>query len=151
MTPTPPLLTRWSLVSTLALAAALAACGQAPDDDRTAGQRLDSTLAEARQAARETQRDARQAVQSAERSAVQAADVTARATIDLAITTKVNTALALDDKLHATDIVVSTHDGRVTLTGHAPDAASRDRAATLASAVDGVKQVDNQLGVSRRG
>jgi hyperosmotically inducible protein len=69
----------------------------------------------------------------------------------MAITAKVNAALAVDDKLKATQINVDTRDGQVTLTGQAPDANSRERATTLASAVDGVKQVNNQLVVDRNG
>jgi hyperosmotically inducible protein len=67
----------------------------------------------------------------------------------MAITAKVNAALAVDDKLKATQINVDTREGQVTLTGQAPDAQSRERATTLVSAVDGVKQVNNQLVVNR--
>lgn len=144
-------LTRWPVLSALALCAALAACGKQQDDELSAGQRLDGAISDAKQAAQDTKRDAQQAMQSAERSAAQAADATAKATADMAITAKVNAALAVDDKLHATDINVTTRDGQVTLTGKAPDARSRERATTLASAVNGVKQVDNQLTVSKNG
>jgi hyperosmotically inducible protein len=135
---------RWPVLTALVLTAALGACSRHQDDDLTAGQRLDGAIADAKETARETQADAKQAVSEAETSA-------ARASTDMAITAKVNAALAVDDKLKATQINVDTRDGQVTLTGQAPDANSRERATTLASAVDGVKQVNNQLVVDRNG
>ncbi|WP_422017933.1 BON domain-containing protein [Roseateles sp.] len=135
---------RWPVLTALVLTAALGACSRHQDDELTAGQRLDGAIADAKQTARETTADAKQAVSEAETSA-------ARASSDMAITAKVNAALAVDDKLKATQINVDTRDGQVTLTGQAPDATSRERATTLASAVDGVKQVNNQLVVDRNG
>lgn len=139
--------TRLPLLAALAIAAALTACSK-QEDDRTAGQRLDGAISEAKQTAQETKRDAQQAMNDAENSAARAADKTAQATGDMAITAKVNAALVADDKLKATQINVDTKEGQVTLTGQAPDAQSRERATTLASAVDGVKNVNNQLVVS---
>ena len=66
---------------------------------------------------------------------------------DATITTKVNAALAADDQLKAVRINVDTANGKVTLNGTAPDAASRERATVLAKAVDGVVDVDNRLQV----
>ena len=146
---------RLPLLATLALAlasvGALTACGKQADDGSTTGQRVDGAIANAKQAAQETRRDASQAVNDAQVSASRAADTTMRATTDMAITAKVNAALAVDDKLKATRINVNTRDGQVTLTGPAPDLQSRERAATLATAVDGVKQVNNQLVVGNNG
>ena len=68
---------------------------------------------------------------------------------DTAITTKVNAALAADDQLSALKIDVDTEAGNVELTGTAPDAASRERATTLAAAVDGVVTVENRLTVAK--
>lgn len=140
--------TRLPLLAALAIAAALTACSK-QEDDRTAGQRLDGAISEAKQTAQETKRDAQQAMNDAENSAARAADKTAQATGDMAITAKVNAALVADDKLKATQINVDTKEGQVTLTGQAPDAQSRERATTLASAVDGVKHVRNELVVSK--
>ena len=146
-----PHTTRWPLLATLAMAAALSACSRNPDDDRTAGQRLDGAVADAKREANETKRDAQQAMNDAEMKASNAAGATAQVTTDMAITAKVNAALAVDDQLKATQINVDTREGQVTLTGQAPDTQSRERATTLASAVDGVKQVNNQLVVNRNG
>ncbi|MDR7269417.1 hyperosmotically inducible protein [Pelomonas saccharophila] len=137
--------TRLPLLAALALAAALGACSrQQPDDELSAGQRVDNATTAAKREGRELMADARM-------SAREAADATARVSSDLNITAKVNAALAVDDKLKATQINVDTRDGQVTLSGQAPDAQSRERATTLASAVDGVKQVNNQLVVTRNG
>lgn len=139
---------RLPLLAALALCASLGACSR-NDDDRTAGERLDGAMADARREAGETQRDAQQAMNDAEMKASRAADTTAQVTSDMAITAKVNAALAVDDQLKATQINVDTREGQVTLTGQAPDAHSRERATTLVAAVDGVKQVNNQLVVNR--
>jgi hyperosmotically inducible protein len=144
MTPTTK---RISLLSAVALAAALTACSK-QEDDMTAGQRLDGAVADAKQAAAETRQDAKQAMAGAEASAERAAADASQATTDVGITAKVNAALVADDKLKATQINVDTREGMVTLTGKAPDSQSRERATTLASAVDGVKHVNNQLVVS---
>lgn len=139
---------RMPLLAALALAAALSACSR-NDEDGRAGEKLDGAIAGAKQNAEETREQARQAVQDAEMSASRAAGATAAVTTDMGITAKVNAALVADDQLKATQINVDTREGQVTLTGEAPDAQARDRATTLASAVDGVKQVNNQLVVNR--
>ncbi|MDO9135699.1 BON domain-containing protein, partial [Hydrogenophaga sp.] len=73
----------------------------------------------------------------------------AESATDMAITTKVNAALAADDQLSALKIDVDTEAGNVALTGTAPDEASRARATTLTAAVDGVVTVDNRLTVEK--
>ena len=143
----PGIVRRAAAISLRQIAHVDRACGK-QDDERTAGQRLDGAIADAKQSAEETRRDAKQAISDAELSARRAAEKTAEISSDVTITAKVNAAFVADDKLKATQINVDTREGRVTLTGQAPDAQSRARATTLASAVDGVKQVDNQLVVS---
>lgn len=129
-----------TLLAALAVATALTACSRQRDDETTAGQRLDGAIAGAKESA-----------QDAQMSASHAAEKTAQISGDMTITAKVNAALVADDQLKATQINVDTREGQVTLTGQAPDAQSRERAATLASAVDGVKQVNNQLVVNANG
>ena len=137
--------TRLPLLAALTLAAALGACSrQQPDDELSAGQRVDKAAAETKSESRELMADARM-------SARDAADKTDQVTSDMGITAKVNAALVADDQLKATQINVDTRDGQVTLSGKAPDAKARERATTLASAVDGVKQVNNQLVVGKNG
>jgi hyperosmotically inducible periplasmic protein len=125
------------LMATLAVATLLTACGRPRDeDDPISNPRTDGTVA---------------AAKDVQMPASRAAEATARISGDMAITAKVNAALVADDQLKATQINVDTREGQVTLTGKAPDAQARDRAATLASAVDGVRQVNNQLVVHASG
>ena len=140
---------RLPLVGALALAAALAACSK--HDDRTAGQKLDGAIAEAKQAGAEAKVDANRAVESAEAKVKEAASATSEVISDASIVTKINASLMADDKLKATKIDVKAQDGHVTLTGTAPDSGSQARATTLAAAVNGVRSVDNQLVVARNG
>jgi hyperosmotically inducible periplasmic protein len=141
---------RLPLIGALALAAALTACGK-QNDERTAGQKLDGAIADAKQAGNEAKADASRAMDKAETQMKEAANATSEAVTDAAIVTKVNAALVADDKLKATKIDVKAENGHVTLTGTAPDAGSQARATTLANAVNGVRSVDNQLVVARNG
>lgn len=136
--------TRIPLLAAVALAAGLVACSKPNDEDMSASKRLDGAVAEAKSETREATADVKAA-------ANQAADTTVRVTTDMSITAKVNAALAVDDHLKAMQINVDTRDGQVTLSGQAPDARSRERATTLAAAVEGVKQVNNQLVLNQNG
>jgi osmotically-inducible protein OsmY len=122
----------------VALAAAAALVGCSPGDDRTAGQKIDQAVA-----------DAKSEAEQATRAANDAGTTISSAASDGMITTKVNAALAADDELKATKIDVDTSNGRVVLSGSAPTASSRDRATVLARAVEGVVDVDNRLTVSK--
>ena len=117
---------------------ALSACNKR--DDQSAGQTVDRGVA----SAKVEMKDAKEATKDA------AANVGAAVT-DAMITTKINAALVADDQLKALKINVDTKDGKVVLTGVAPDAGSRDRATTMAKAVDGVVDVDNRLTVQPKG
>jgi osmotically-inducible protein OsmY len=122
------------LPTTLVAALALAACN--PRDNTTAGQKVDEAVA-----------SAKSGMNDAKRAGNEAANTVAKTATDATITTKINAALAADDKLKALKIDVDTSNGRVVLKGSAPDATSRERATTLARAVDGVVEVDNRLAV----
>jgi osmotically-inducible protein OsmY len=148
---TPHMPLRAPLIGALALVAALTACSRQQDDDRTAGQKLDGAISEAKQAGAEAKADASQAMDKAENKLKDATASASEAVSDATIVTKINAALMADDRLKATKIEVRAEDGRVTLTGTAPDAGSQARATTLASAVNGVRSVDNQLVVARNG
>ena len=60
---------------------------------------------------------------------------------------RVKQALEGEAKVQAAAIDVTAAEGRVTLWGTAATAGERDRAGQVASKVDGVKSVDNQLKV----
>lgn len=66
---------------------------------------------------------------------------------DAGITSSVRAALTRDPDLRATRVEVETVDGRVALTGEVPSAEARERATQIASAVAGVRSVDNRLKV----
>jgi hyperosmotically inducible protein len=110
---------------------AMTACDKQPSS-QTVGQKVDSAIA------------------STENKAADAKKDTTEAVTDAAITTRVNAQLATDPSLSALKINVDTQNGRVSLHGVAPDATSRDRAATMASAVSGVVSVDNQLKLDKK-
>ena len=136
-----------AVTAALALTA-LAACNR-PADDRTAGERVDSAIAKTERKANAVEQDAKTATANAGQAAERAANDVSDKVKDAAITTAVNAKLAQDKSLSALRIDVDTVNGRVSLRGTAPDPAARERATTLASAVDGVVSVDNQLTVGK--
>ena len=69
---------------------------------------------------------------------------------DIAITAEVNARLARDAQLSAFAINVDTNAGRVVLRGSAPDLAARERARSLAAAVEGVHTVENKLVINAK-
>ncbi len=135
-----------ALIAVLA-AATLAACDR-PTSSQTAGQKLDSTMANAEQKANEAKDSAKAAAgevaQSTERMAGEVSDKVK----DAAITTAVNAKIAGDPSLSVMRINVDTVNGRVLLRGTAPDTTASQRAQQLAATVEGVVGVDNQLVVS---
>lgn len=122
---------------------ALAACDSKTPTTETAGQKLDSVIAS-------TEKKSEQLSADAKVNAAEAKKDTSEALSDAAITTRVNAQLAADPALSAIKIDVDTSNGRVRLTGTAPDAQARDRATTMASAVSGVVSVDNQLKIDKK-
>lgn len=138
--------TRYTTLAAAILASTLiVACGER--EDATVGERLDGAVNEAQQASNEMREDARQAGQDIQAAGSEAADTIARDASDASITAKVNAALAADTQLSALAIDVDTSNGQVELKGTAPTAAAKDRATTLAAAVEGVVKVDNRLTV----
>jgi hyperosmotically inducible periplasmic protein len=105
-----------------ALALSLAACGER-EDERTIGQRIDSTVNQVERNAESMTADARSAADKASTEVIDKVK-------DAAITTSINAELAKDKDLSALKIDVDTQNARVRLSGTAPDA------------------VDNQLVVS---
>ncbi len=144
------------LTATTAAVAAitLAACGQR--EQATVGEKIDGAISateqRVQQAKAEVKQEAEQARAATEAAADQmaaqagnAADKLGSAVEDAAITAGINAELAKDSQLSALRIDVDTRNGHVLLSGVAPDAKSRERATVLASAVKGVRSVDNRL------
>lgn len=112
----------------------LTACDR--NDKQTVGQGLDKAIDKAK----DQGEAAKVASQDAAKSMASAAS-------DAGVTVKVNAALMADTRLKVMQVNVDTRDGRVTLTGVAPDAGARDKTTALVRAIEGVVDVDNQLGV----
>ncbi|KQP37431.1 BON domain-containing protein [Pseudorhodoferax sp. Leaf274] len=123
------------LLAASALALGLVACGERVDTagmkpaEPTVGQRVDS------------------AVERTENAAGNMAQNVERKIDDATITASVNASLAKDPDLSAMKINVDTKSGVVTLNGPAPTPAAKDRATSLAQAVQGVAGVNNNLEV----
>ena len=156
--PSPPIRLK-KAVFTLSIAAlaVLSACGN-KDDGKTAGQKLDSAVANTEQAAAEAKAKAeaamaragdaiKDATQKAESSSGKVVQSMSGKAGDAAITASVLSELAKDANLSAIKIDVDTKDGKVTLTGPAPTAAARDKAGALAKSTKGVTSVSNKLTV----
>ena len=137
-----------ALLAAAAASVLIAACGEKVADT-TVGQQVDNSVATVQSAATEMKNDAQVAAKEMQAAGSKAADKAAEGATDAAITAKVNAALAADTKLSALKIDVDTEAGNVELTGTAPDEASRERATTLAAAVDGVVTVENRLTVAK--
>ncbi len=135
----------------LAAAAAMAAGCNRTDDGRTAGQKLDSAVAKADAQGDRMAADARSAGKDVSRQVGQASNEVVDKVKDAAITSEVNAKLIADSQLSALHIDVDTVNGRVTLNGTAPNAAAKEHATALATRIDGVVAVDNQLVVAAKG
>lgn len=145
------------LLAALAAAFALGACSR-QDDGRSAGQKVDDTVARVEQkadqakaevdaAAADAKASARDATADAKVAAANAGDKVAAAVNDATITTTVNAELAKDSTLSALKIDVDTSQGHVALRGTAPTAQAKERATQIAASVKGVTSVDNLLTV----
>ena len=75
-------------------------------------------------------------------------DQTGAVASDSWITSKIKGDLAVEKDVSATTISVKTVEGVVTLSGKAKSQAEADRAAQIASQIEGVKSVVNQIQVS---
>jgi len=121
----------------LLVAAALGGC-QRRDD--TAAAVAPADAASARAAADQAVADSKKATAVAVHAAANAVD-------DTTITSTVRYHLSSNTELGLKELSVETHNGRVSLRGTVPVAASRDLATQVAAAVQGVGSVDNRLTV----
>lgn len=154
------------MVSSLVLVLALSACGK-QDENRTAGQQVDSAIAKTEQAAAEARAKTEQAAaeakaktettlanagaalkdaaQKAESSAKEAASKAGEKMDDLVIAAAVSSGIAKDSDLSMLKIEVDAKDGVVILNGTAPTEAAREKATSIAKAAKGVHSVVNKL------
>jgi osmotically-inducible protein OsmY len=139
-----------TVIAALFAATSLAACDRGETQQRTAGQKIDSATSRAEQKIESAKNDMSQGAAEAKRDMKQATDDAKNAVSDATITASVNAKLAGDKELSALRINVDTVDGRVALRGNAPTPSARDRATQLASSVDGVRSVENQLVIASK-
>jgi osmotically-inducible protein OsmY len=78
-------------------------------------------------------------------AAIEGRQTTGEYVDDATITTKVKAEIVKDPDLKVTQIGVETFKGTVQLSGFVDSAAKSSKAAQIASAVDGVKQVKNDI------
>lgn len=131
-----------TMLVAIAASATLVACDQGASE-QTAGERVDATVAQVEQSAAN-------AGAKTEQMATDATNAVVQTSRDAKITAAVNAELARDPALSSLNVDVDTSDGRVELSGEAPDASARERATQLAQSVEGVKSVDNQLVVASK-
>jgi hyperosmotically inducible protein len=117
-------------------------------DSRSMGERLDDTVQAAGQTVQTQVDKLESGAANVARDGAAVGDRMAGALDDTGITAAVKTALAADPALSALKIEVSTEAGVVSLSGPAPDERSRERAAVIAAAPEGVVRVDNRLVVT---
>lgn len=151
--------------TSLAFVLALSACSK--QDEKTAGQRLDSAIEKtnevAAQAKARIEESAPQIKAKTEealanagvalKNATQTAESAVKATVDktgnkiddLAINKAVKSGVENDSTLKTQAIKIETKEGVVTLSGVVSNEAVRNKAGALAKAVQGVQSVDNQL------
>jgi hyperosmotically inducible periplasmic protein len=150
---------RVAIIGAALVALGFAGCSRR-DDSQTAGQKVDSAIAkidekadaaktEIKREVEQVKESAGQAVTDVKQATSGAAQTAATALQDTAITAGIKAKLAMDPDLKTLDIHVETTAGRALLRGTAPNAAAQSRATQLATAVDGVISVDNQLTVAR--
>lgn len=78
-------------------------------------------------------------------SGVVAADPTSQDVVDARQEAQIWTTYVLSPYLRASDIQVSVHNGKATLTGKVEEGVNKDLAKQIALGVNGVKEVDNQI------
>jgi osmotically-inducible protein OsmY len=99
--------------------------------------------------AREGGREAAEAGRQAGRSGSEAVGTAGRAVTDGWIKSKIYSQFITEDALDDAEIDIDINKGAVTLTGSVPSEAAKARAATIAKATDGVKDVQNKLQVAK--
>ena len=137
-----------TVIAALFAATTLAACDRGAQDRTASQQQPPSPMSRAEPKPDMSRSDTTGSAMP-KRDTKDATDTVKNAVNDATITASVNAKLASDKELSALRINVDTVDGKVALRGSAPSASARDRATQLASSVDGVRSVENQLVVSK--
>lgn len=133
-------MSRAALALLVSMGALSVACGK-KDESLSAGEKLDSAVAQAQAESQELKADAKVAGEAAQAKLDQAG----AAVTDAAISAAVNAKIAQDKELIATKIDVEVNKGAVVLKGTAPSDAAVLRAVSLAQGTDGVTSVTSEL------
>lgn len=129
---------------TAALVLGLAACDQDMSAEKV-GRKIDNTVNQTGEQISRTTDSAEQKMAQVQSVVAEKTDKAGESLGDAAITAKVKSALIAEPGLNALSIDVDTENGIVSLFGSADTRANRERATQLASAVEGVKSVQNKL------
>ena len=124
-----------------ALALGLAACGDKPAGDQQFGKNLERGKERMDQAADSAERKLDQAGNAILEKAAEAG----KAVDDASLTAKVKSALIAEPNLKSMTINVDSMAGVVTLKGTTDSQENRQKAAQIASTVEGVRDVKNEL------
>jgi osmotically-inducible protein OsmY len=127
-----------------ALALGLAACDQPPSAEKV-GRSIDETVAKAGQKVNEAANTAGKTAERAANAAGEKLAAAGQAVDNTTLATRVKAALIAAPGLESSRIDVDAANGVVTLLGTAENATKRDLAERLASNVDGVTAVRNQI------
>ena len=136
---------RWALMASTVALATLAACNQPSNE--TVGQKVDRGIATTEQKAENAAAKTGQAMENAGAKIEAGAERAAEAAAAAATTAAVKTALIAAPDLSALTIDVDTKDSVVTLNGTVKTETQKSYAVDVASKVNGVKSVVNNLSV----
>lgn len=123
---------RWMMLA-LACTSVLVACDQ-PNSAEQVGKKIDKAAEKVGNT-----------LDAASQKLGEQATITGAVIEDAAITTQIKSAFLAEPKLKVLQITVETVDGVVTLAGLVDTQANSDKATQVASAVIGVKRVENRL------
>jgi hyperosmotically inducible protein len=151
-----------SLLTLIAATLAFVACQK--QGDQTVGQKVDETIAQAKSAAEEAKQNAKRGIDEAAQKTKEKSEQLSKKTEELSqkagkvgqkvndatITAAVKADIAKDPDLSALRVNVDTTDGKVSLSGQAPNEQAKQRATQIAQNEKGVTSVDNQLAVQSR-
>jgi osmotically-inducible protein OsmY len=135
-----------TLIASAAALTLLSACDKR--DDQTVGQQIDKSVATAEQKADQAATTAGQKIDESGAAIQRGGEKVADATADASLTAKVKTALLSAPDVGGLKIDVDTKSGVVTLKGDVKNADEKNRAERVASAVEGVQSVVNDLRIA---
>ena len=132
------------VAAAMVLTLGLAACDQQQPAEKM-GQNVDRATEQAGRKMDQAANTAQKQLDQTKATVSEKAAEAGKTMDDAAVTAKVKSALITEPDVKALAIDVNTQDGVVTLLGTVDSLAKRDKATQIASSVDGVKSVTNNL------